>query len=149
MTDKTLTIEIVTPEKAVLQGKAEFVVLPAHDGEMGVLPRHAPFMVMLNPGEIRVTAADGKDWEFAIGGGFAEIKPDRVSVFAESAELPNEIDAERARQAFERAKARVLAPGLDPMTLAQAEAAMKRAQVRLKVAELRRGAGRKPPRAGL
>lgn len=120
-----------------MQGQAESVVLPAHGGSMGVLPRHAPFMVMLSPGEVRVTAPGGETREFAVGGGFAEVRPDAVSVFAESAELPDEIDAERARQALERAKARVQAPGLDPLTLAQAEAAMKRAQVRLRVAEFR------------
>ena len=134
---KTLIVEIVTPEKVALQGEAESVILPAHDGSMGVLPRHAPFLVMLNPGEVRVTAPGGATREFAVGGGFAEVRPYKVSVFAESAELPDEIDAERARQALERAKARVQAPGLDPLTLAQAEAAMKRAQVRLRVAELR------------
>jgi F-type H+-transporting ATPase subunit epsilon len=100
---------------------------------------------MLNPGEIRVTAPGGEIREFAVGGGFAEVKPDKVSVFAESAELPGEIDAERARQALERAKALVQAPGVDPMTLAQAEAAMRRAQVRLRIFELRRHRGARVP----
>lgn len=143
---KTIQLEMVTPERVALQAEAEMIVLPAHEGEMGVLPGHAPFLVMLNPGEVRVTALGGEKKHYAVGGGFAEVQPDKVSVFAETAELAAEIDAERARQALQRAKAQALAPGLDPLTLAQAEAAMRRAQVRLRVSELRRGYGRREQR---
>ena len=143
---KTLTLEMVTPEKVALQATAEFVVLPAHNGEMGVLPGHARFLVALRPGEVRVTAPGGERTHFAVGGGFADVGGDRVSIFAETAELAQEIDAERARQSLERARAETRGPSIDPMTLAQAEAAIRRAQVRLRVAELRgrRGAGREP-----
>lgn len=136
---KTLTLEMVTPEKLALRAEAEFVVLPAHQGEMGVLPGHAPYLVMLRPGEIRVTSPGGELAFYAVAGGFAEILHDKVAVFAETAELAEEIDAERARQSLERAKSETRAPGIDPLTLAQAEAAIRRAQVRLRVAELRRG----------
>lgn len=139
---KTIQLEMVTPERVALQAEAEMVVLPAFEGEMGVLPGHAPFLVMLNPGEVRVTAPGGEKKFYAVAGGFAEIQSAKVSVFAETAELAGEIDAERARQSLEKAKAQAQAPGIDPMTLAQAEAAMRRAQVRLRVSELRRGYGR-------
>ena len=137
MSDKTIALEMTTPEKVALQARAEFVVLPAYEGEMGILPGHAAFLVQLKPGEVRVTEA-GQVRRFAVSGGFAEVKDDKVSLFAETAEMAEGIDAERARQALEKAKAELVRKDIDPLTLAAAEAAMRRAQVRLKVAELRR-----------
>jgi F-type H+-transporting ATPase subunit epsilon len=134
---RTLTLEIVTPEKVAFgAAEVDFVVLPAANGEMGVLPGHAPFLVGLAPGEIRIHQ-QGLIEVFAVAGGYADVRRDGVSVFAEAAELPDEIDAERARQAFEKAKAELMRRDLDPLTLAQAEAAAKRAAVRLRVAEIR------------
>jgi F-type H+-transporting ATPase subunit epsilon len=130
--------EMTTPEAEVLKTDAEFVVLPAVKGEMGVLPGHAPFIVQLNPGAVRVTVG-GEVRLYAVSGGFAEIKDDHVSLFAETAEMAGGIDAERAKQALERAKALVVSSDIDPMTLASAEAAIRRAQVRLRVSSLRRG----------
>lgn len=145
MADKTLTLEMTTPEKVALQGQAEFVVLPALEGEMGVLPGHAPYLVQLKEGEVRVTEA-GQVRRFAISGGFAEIKDDKVALFAETAELADQIDAERASQALERAKAELLRKDVDPLTLAAAEAALRRAQVRMFVAARKHGAGARPVR---
>lgn len=134
---KTLTLEMVTPESLALEAQAEFVVLPAYEGEMGVLPGHAPFLVQLKAGEVRVTEG-GQARRFAVSGGFAEVRGEKVSLFAETAELAEQIDAERARQALEKAKAEMTRKDLDPLTLAAAEAAMRRAQVRMKVALLRK-----------
>ncbi|MDX6770133.1 MAG: F0F1 ATP synthase subunit epsilon [Elusimicrobiota bacterium] len=131
---KHITLEMVTPEKVALSTPADFVVLPAVDGEMGVLPGHAPFVVQLAPGEVRVTA-DGQVRRFAVSGGFAEIKDDTVALFAETAEMADQIDVERARQALERSRAEAVKPGLDPMTLAAMEASIRRAQVRLRVSK--------------
>lgn len=139
MSDKTLTLELVTPEKVAWSAPADFVVLPAQGGEMGVLPGHQSYLVQLAPGEVRITAK-GEVQHFAISGGFAEIKNDTVSLFAETAEDAGQIDSERARQALEKAKA-VVHPGLDPMQLAQMEAAIRRAQVRLRVSRR----GKTPP----
>lgn len=141
---KTLTLEMTTPEKVAQSGPAEFVVLPAFEGEMGVLPGHAPFLVQLKAGEVRVTE-NGQVRRFAISGGFVEIKDDKVALFAETAELADQIDAERARQALERAKAELQRKDVDPLTLAAAEAALRRAQVRMFVAARRHGAGARPP----
>ena len=138
---KTLTFEMVTPEKVAYTCQADFVVLPAWGGEMGVLPGHAPFLVQLTAEDVRVTES-GQVKVFAVSGGFAEIKDDKVSLFAETAEMAGSIDAERALQALEKAKAELQRKHIDPLTLAQAEAAMRRAQVRLKVA------GRRQPRPG-
>lgn len=137
---KTLTVELVTPEKVALTQSADFVALPAFEGEMGVLPGHEPFLVQLAAGEVRVRRA-GETSSFAVSGGFAEILKDKVSVFAETAEMASEIDAERARQDLERAKAETRGAGSDAMTLAQAEAHLRQAQARVRVAQLR---GRRP-----
>ena len=138
-----LDLEMVTPEKVALRGRADFVVLPALEGEMGVLPGHMPFLVQLKPGEVRVTEG-AKITRFAVSGGFAEIKDDRVSLFAETAEMAEQIDAERARQALEKAKAETVKRDMDPMQLAAAEAAIRRAQVRLRVALRKHGPGHEP-----
>ena len=138
--DKTLTLEMTTPEKVALQGTAEFVVLPAFEGEMGILPGHESFLVQLKPGEVRVTK-DGQVSRFAVSGGFAEIKDNKIALFAETAELADQIDAERANQALEKAKAELVKKDIDPLTLAAAEAAMRRAQVRLMVSERRKHGG--------
>lgn len=134
---KSLTVSLVTPEKLAFEGQAEFVVLPAYAGEMGILPGHAPFLVELAPGEARVTE-QGQVRNFAVSGGFAEIKDNKVSLFAETAELAESIDAERARQALEKAQADVRRHELDPLTLAAAEASVRRAQVRMIVSERRK-----------
>lgn len=137
---KTLTVELVTPEKVALTQSADFVALPAFEGEMGVLPGHEAFLVQLGAGEVRVRRG-GETSSFAVSGGFAEILKDKVSVFAETAEMASEIDSERARQDLERAKAETRGAGSDPMTLAQAEAQLRQAQARVRVAQLR---GRRP-----
>ncbi len=137
---KTLTLEMTTPEKVALQGQADFVVLPAFQGELGVLPGHEAFLLQLVPGEVRVTEK-GEIRRFAVSGGFAEIKDDKISLFAETAELADQIDAERARQALEKAKGELVRKDIDPLTLAAAEAAMRRAQVRLMVSERRKHGG--------
>lgn len=131
MSDKRLTLELVTPEKVAWSAPADFVVLPAFNGEMGVLPGHREFIVQLGAGEVRVTDK-GEVKRFAVSGGFAEVKNDTIALFAETAENAEQIDAERAKQALEKAK-QELKPGLDPMQLAQMEAAIRRAQVRLRV----------------
>ena len=135
---KRLTLELVTPERAAFSGEGDFVVLPAWEGEMGVLPGHAPFLVQLKPGAVRLR--DGDETRlFAVSGGFAEIRDDKVSLFAETAEMAESIDGERARQALERAQAELQRKEADALTMANAEAALQRALVRLKVAELRKG----------
>jgi F-type H+-transporting ATPase subunit epsilon len=145
MSDKHLTLELVTPEKVAWSAPADFVVLPASEGEMGVLPGHQSFLVQLAAGEVRVTDK-GEVKRFAVSGGFAEIKDDTVSLFAETAELAGEINAERARQALEKAKAESLKPGLDPFQAALIEAAIRRAHVRLNVARHGKGAPSLDPR---
>lgn len=145
MSDKHLTLELVTPEKIAWSAPADFVVLPAYEGEMGVLPGHESFLVQLQEGEVRVTDK-GQVKRFAVSGGFAEIKDDVIALFAETAEMSEQIDAERAHQALERAKLQAAKPGLDPLQMAEMEASIRRAQVRLRVARHGKGAPSPDPR---
>ena len=145
MSDKRLTLELVTPEKVAWSAPADFVVLPAAQGEMGVLPGHMPFLVQLAPGEVRITDK-GEVKRFAVSGGFAEVKDGIVSLFAETAEAAEHIDAERAHQALERAKAESTQPNLDPAHLAEIDAAVRRARIRLRVARHGKGAPSLDPR---
>lgn len=145
MSRNPLTLELVTPEKVAWSAPADFVVLPAVQGEMGVLPGHQSFLVQLTSGEVRVTEKEQVK-RFAISGGFAEIKDDVISLFAETAEMADQIDAERARQSLEKAKAEAVKPGLDPLQLLQMEAAIRRAQTRLRVARHGKGAPSLDPR---
>ena len=136
---KTFTLEFVTPEKVALRDQVESVVVPAFDGELGVLAGHAPLLAKLKPGMVRVTrgtreSGSGETTVFAIAGGFLEVRPDRTAIFAEAAETAAEVDAERARQSLERAKA-VLAAQPSDADLAVARAAIYRALARLRVAE--------------
>lgn len=81
---RTLRVVIVTPEKAVLDDKAEFIVLPMVDGELGVLPQHAPLVGRIGKGELRITK-DGAVTKWQIAGGFAQIRKDVVTVLTEKA----------------------------------------------------------------
>lgn len=148
---QALTVELVTPERVALETAADFVVLPAFQGELGILPGHEAAMVQLQAGEVRVTVA-GEIRRFAVSGGFVEVHEDRIAIFAESAEMAQEIDIERAKQSLARAQAEKFRRTGDSLTLAQAEAAMDRARIRLKIAGLRLRPGSRgslPPRPGV
>jgi F-type H+-transporting ATPase subunit epsilon len=138
----SIAVEIMTPERLVMQTQADSVVVPAAEGEMGILPHHAPILAQLQPGQIRLRR--GQDIElFAVSGGFIEVDNNRVYIFAETAEMSHEIDVERARLAAERAKQQLKTAKSD-VDLAQAEAALKRALVRLHASEMLSRTRKKP-----
>jgi F-type H+-transporting ATPase subunit epsilon len=139
-------LEIVTPERRAYEDNVDFVTLPGSEGEMGVLPRHAPLISMLGAGELRVRKGSTEE-SFAIIGGFVQVLPDRVVVMAETADLAAEIDLERARQARLDAERTLGAGILEQADLAQARAALAAALVRIRVAE-RRHRGEGPHRRG-
>ncbi|MFN2188515.1 MAG: F0F1 ATP synthase subunit epsilon [Candidatus Promineifilaceae bacterium] len=125
--------DIVTQERSVFSQEVDYVSLPGSEGVMGVLPNHVPMLTALAFGEVMVRNK-GDEQYFAIGGGYAEIQPDRVIVLADSAERADEIDLERAETA--RAKAeKAMKTGVpeDAPRYAQIEAALKRAQIRINV----------------
>ncbi|MFO7955937.1 MAG: F0F1 ATP synthase subunit epsilon [Candidatus Brocadiia bacterium] len=126
-------IRIITPEKTVLEADdVEHVLLPAENGELGVLPDHIPMVCTMQIGRIRVDLP-GSSVDLATSGGFAEVLEDRVTVLADSAERACEIDVDRAQAARERAEER-LRKSAEEIDMARAKAALARASNRLRIA---------------
>jgi F-type H+-transporting ATPase subunit epsilon len=124
--------EIVTPEKRVVDTAATEAQIPGKNGYLGVLPGHAPLITELAVGEIRFRSDSGEQ-RLAVASGFAEVLPDKVTVLAETAERPEEINVERARKAKEHAEQR-LAGAQTEGDVERALDALRRAEVRLRVA---------------
>jgi F-type H+-transporting ATPase subunit epsilon len=131
-----LRLELVTAERLLLQEDADMVIAPAADGEVGILPHHAPFLTTLLPGELRIKRG-GTEQALVVTGGFMEVLNDKVTILADAAERAEEIDLARAEEARRRA-AEALASGAAGLDNAAAELAMRRAVVRLSVARRRR-----------
>ncbi len=130
----SLRLDIVTAERVVYSEDVDVVIAPGVEGQLGILPHHAPLMTTLQAGELRVRRG-GEEDSLAISGGFLEVRPDRVIILADAAERAEEIDVARAEAAKKRAEQRLAdrhAAGLDE---ARAETAMRRALARLTVAE--------------
>ncbi|MDH4139613.1 MAG: ATP synthase F1 subunit epsilon [Coriobacteriia bacterium] len=109
MTERTLMCEIVTPERIVYTNEVRMVVAPAIDGEVGVLPLHAPLVSALRAGEVRVRYGDGDrdvEW-FAVSGGYIQVHEDKVIILADHALAASQIDVERAKQALDHAQTRM------------------------------------------
>lgn len=137
-----LQLEIVTPERQAYSEEVDAVFCPGIEGELGVLPHHAPLLSMLGVGELRIRTA-GEEEFFAIAGGFVQVRPDKVVVMAELADLSSEIDLEAAEEARNEAE-RALQQGFDePADLARARASMERALLRIRVGERRHREGRR------
>ena len=133
----TFQLEIVTPEKKVVDTAAEEIQIPGKNGYLGVLPGHAPLITELAVGEITYRAA-AKEERLAVAWGFAEVLPDKVTILAETAERPSEIDVERARKAKERAEQR-LTSGDTSVDVERSLNALHKAETRLEVAEAKTG----------
>lgn len=134
----SIHVDIITPEKLALSDEVDFIAAPAFDGEIGILPGHTPLLTKLGVGELRLKKGEDVQY-FAVSGGFLEVhKENYVQVFAETAEMADEIDVERAALAAEKAKSKLeVAKTLTPEELAQVEMVLSRAMVRLKVAQTR------------
>lgn len=128
-----LRLELATPTRLVVSEEADEVVVPGIDGYFGVLPGHASLLALLGVGEVTYRAGRTERY-LAVSGGFAEVGPNRVTILAETAERPEEIDPARARAARERAEGRLAARGGDEVDYPRALSALARAQVRLQVA---------------
>jgi F-type H+-transporting ATPase subunit epsilon len=134
MAEKTFQLEVITPDRVVLSDdQIVSVVAPGSEGYLGMLANHAPLMTELTIGKLDFRRADGTTGAMAISGGFLEVFENKVSVLAESAELVEEIDVERAEQAKKRAEERLAAAGPD-VDAARAQAALERAINRLHTA---------------
>ncbi len=134
---KRLGVRVLTPEGPLFDDVATMVVAPSVDGEVGILPRHAPLIALLKHGETRITTLDDEKLVYATTGGYLSVYEDQVLVLVEQAELADDIDDARARAALERAEAALAeaeASGDDVARVA-AESARRRAENRLKVAD--------------
>jgi len=131
-----LRLEVVTPERLVYSGDVDVVLAPGLDGQLGILPHHAPLLALLEPGELRARVGE-EEVCLAIGGGFLEVLSNQVTVFADVAELAEEIDIARAEAARKRAED-ALKRRVDMVEFVRAEAALRRAVARLQVAKHRR-----------
>jgi F-type H+-transporting ATPase subunit epsilon len=130
----TFQLEVVTPEKRVVDTAAEEVQIPGKNGYLGVLPGHAPLITELSVGEIKYRESGSSEQLLAVAWGFAEVLPNKVTILAETAERPQEIDVERARKSKERAEQR-LTSGDTSVDVDRALDALHRAETRLEVAE--------------
>jgi F-type H+-transporting ATPase subunit epsilon len=130
-----IKLEVVTPEKAVVDEEAQIVVAPGTLGEFGVLKGHTTFLTTLKVGAIRYTDASGKDRYVFVSGGFAEALPNKVTVLAESAERRRDIDLARAKSALERAEKRLAEErSRQDFDFTRARAALERAIQRINLA---------------
>ena len=140
-------LEIITAERQVYSDEVDMVIAPGFDGQLGILPMHAPLMTMLKPGELTVRK-DGENMYVAVSGGFMEVLGNKVSVLADACERSDEIDEQRAEQAVQRAQERLANRGSD-MELERAVSALRRAQVRVDLVRRRRPrSGPQPPGSG-
>ena len=136
-----LQLEIVTPERLAYSDEVDSVVsCPGSEGELGVLPHHAPLVSTLGVGELRIRKG-GAEESFAIVGGFLQVRPDKVVVMAETADMASEIDLEKAQEARREAE-RALESGYhEGADLSAARAALQQALLRIRVAERRHREG--------
>jgi F-type H+-transporting ATPase subunit epsilon len=138
--------EIVSQDRMVFEGEADMVLLPGTEGEMGILPNHAPLLTTLKYGIITVRSP-GQEEHFTVAGGVAEIQPDVITILADAAENVAEIDVTRADAARKRAE-EILAKGVpaDSDAYLAVEAALRRSNLRLDAAKRFRRGGAKPSR---
>ena len=132
-----MLLEIVTAERLVYSDEVDIVVAPGMEGELGILPHHAPLLTILQPGELRIHRTGQEDVYMAVTGGFLEVTGNRVIVLADAAERSEEIDEARAQEALRRAEERV-ERSEDGADLQRALASIRRSRLRLDVKRRRR-----------
>ena len=130
-----MLLEIVTAQRLVYSEEVDVLVAPGIDGELAILPSHAPLLTVLKPGEIRVVKGNEESY-MAVSGGFMEVMANKVTILADTAERAEEIDIERTEEALKRAQegATTATSNVD---LARALASIRRSQARMKVARRR------------
>ncbi|MGD8190346.1 F0F1 ATP synthase subunit epsilon [Brevibacillus ginsengisoli] len=127
-----LTVEVVTPERVVYSGQAKMVIARGVDGDVGILPNHMPLVTPLKIAPVRIISEGDKETQIAVSGGFLEVHGEKLTILAESAELPEDIDVARAKAAKARAEQRLSEKHAD-LDQRRAEYALQRAINRLDV----------------
>src|SRR5258705_818018 len=131
-----IQLEVITPERRLLAEPVEMVTVPGLGGELGILPGHTPLISQVKTG-VLTYVQDGKSFQLHVSGGFLEVRDDHVSVLAEVAERPEEIDATRARQSREQLEKQLNNWNGSEEDLAVAQAELERSVVRLQLASSR------------
>ena len=129
----TLHLQIITPDRLLVREDADQVQIPGKNGYLGILPGHAPLITELAVGEISYRKG-GQTFYLSVAWGFAEVLPDKVTILAETAERPQEINVKRAQESKQKAE-EALKTGQTEADFTHAEDALKRAETRLEVAE--------------
>jgi len=130
----SIHVDIVSAEGEIFSGPVKAVFAPASQGEIGILPRHAPLLSLLKAGEVRVQPLEGEEQSFYVGGGVLEVLPNRVSVLADTALRAKDLDEAAALAARQRAED-ALRDQVDKIEIAQAQAELVRAAAQLKMIE--------------
>ncbi|SEQ98561.1 ATP synthase F1 subcomplex epsilon subunit [Piscibacillus halophilus] len=133
---KTLNVSVVTPDGPALEGSYEMVSVRAESGELGILPGHIPLVAPLTISAVRLKK-DGQTDYLAVSGGFVEVRPEQVTILAQAAEQPSEIDVDRAKRAKERAEQRLNLAKSEDIDHRRAELALQRAVNRIDISENR------------
>jgi len=134
----TMQVQVVSPEQVLYEGEAEMVVCRTADGDIAFLPHHAPLLGSLGVAKVRALLPDGGEHIVAVHGGFVEVSNNRVIILSDVAELPEQIDLNRAQAAKQRAEAALAANADDELAMG----ALARAALRIEVAEEHRAAAR-------
>lgn len=130
MSDDLLHVELVAADRLVWSGEATMVIARTTEGDVGILPHHAPMLSLMVDGVVDVQTAEGETWVAAVDAGFLSVANNRISILSEHAEMSHEIDLEKARAELERAKS-----AGEYETEAEAEEAIRRAEARIRAVE--------------
>jgi F-type H+-transporting ATPase subunit epsilon len=130
VSDDLLQVELVAADRLVWSGEATMVIARTTEGDVGILPHHAPMLSLMVDGVVDVQTADGETWVAAVDAGFLSVANNRISILSEHAEMSHEIDLEKARADLERAKS-----AGEYATKAEAEDAVRRAEARIRAVE--------------
>ncbi len=134
----TIRLDFVSQDHSVFSGDVSEIIAPGSEGQLGILPKHAPLMTILHPGEVVVKRGGQEDLYFAVSGGWMEVRPDKVTILARTAERSDEIDLARAEAAKTRAE-QFIAEGVQREEQPGVEMALRRSLIRLKVARRKTG----------
>lgn len=133
---RNVPLEIVTPDRKVYSGDVSMVIVRGGDGDVGIMAGHIPLVTTVKTSAVRIFTKDNhQESRVAVSGGFLEVKPDHITILAEAAELPEEIDVDRATRAKERAERLLAQSGQDDVDFRRAQLALQRAINRLQVAQ--------------
>jgi F-type H+-transporting ATPase subunit epsilon len=136
-----IPVRVVSVERSLFEGDADFVRCRSLDGELGILPHHSPLLAVLAPGEVRIDKTGGGSEHIFVGGGFMEVLPERVTILADIAEHAAEINLERAEAARRAIAERLAGQVADDLERRSLEQELVMAEERLRLARIRRGGG--------